>query len=138
MVEIEAWIPLSVATITIVAGMGAYAWNKKIDRNHALIELRRSLYRDFIFSIIEVSESNNGQNELAAYRKKLVELHLLGSDEVIRACEDFISLYRSEKSVGKDERALRFARLEMAMRRDCYEKTEITVQELKLNLPVKF
>lgn len=136
--EIEVWGPLAVAITTAVAGIAAYAWNKRIDRRHALIELRRGIYRDFILSIADVSESNNGDGEVKAYRRRLAELHLVGSDEVIRACEAFTSLYRGAANVGSSERAKRFAQLEMAMRRDCFEKTQVTVEELRSSLPFTF
>jgi hypothetical protein len=136
--ELTPWMPLIVAGITALAGLIAYARNKSIDRKHALIELRRVIYRDFILAIADVSHSKNGSSEVYSYQKKLAELHLIASDEVILACAEFTALYRMKVDPGAEMRAEKYSKLEMAMRRDCFEKTKITAGKLQEMLPFTF
>lgn len=131
------WIPIFVAALSIAGAAATYAYQRKVDRKASLIENRRTLYRDFIISIVDVAESVNGVAEIKVFRKKLVEVHLFGSDEVIRATDNFTCLYRTENPSSADK-IEKFALLEAAMRRDCYESTDIGPEELQAMLPVKF
>jgi hypothetical protein len=137
-VDLALWMPLVVTGLTLFAGFLGYSRNKSIDRKHALIELRRAVYREFILSIAEVGNSQNGVLEVNNYKKKLAELHLVASDEVVRACAEYTGLYRLAYDPGPDARAQKYAELEMAMRRDCFQKTSITVSELREMLPFNF
>jgi hypothetical protein len=132
------WMPLIITGSTLFAGFVGYSRNKSIDRKHALIELRRTVYRDFILSIADVGNSQNGVLEVNNYRKKLAELHLIASDDVVRACAEYTGLYRLARDPGPDTRAQKYAELEMAMRRDCFQKTSITISELREMLPFNF
>jgi hypothetical protein len=96
------------------------------------------VYRDFILSIADVGNSQNGVLEVNAYKKKLAELHLIASDEVVRACAGYTRLYRLDYDPGSDARSQKYAELEMAMRRDCFQKTSITISELREMLPFSF
>jgi hypothetical protein len=136
--EVSYLMPLLLAVFTAVAGLGAYAWNKAIDRKHALIEIRRITYRDFIVSIAEVAHSGNAAAQVQNYQKKLAELHLIASDEVIVACAEFTALYRAERDPGANLRAEKYSHLQMAMRRDCFERTKITAKRLQEMLPFNF
>ncbi len=131
------WVPLLVTALSVVGAAATYAYQRRVDRQVSLIEDRRSLYRDFIISIVDVAESNNGATEIGKYKRKLVEVHLFGSDEVIRATADFTCLNQIKTSSPSDK-AAKFAFLEAAMRRDCYESTDIDAQELQTMLPVTF
>lgn len=132
------WVPVLVSIVTALAAIGTYAWNKRVDRKHALIKIRRSVYRDYVLAIADVSHSANGKEEVQCYQKKLAELHLIASDEVLLACAEFTALYRLSADPGSDARAEKYSKLEMAMRRDCFEKTKITAGKLREMLPFTF
>ena len=136
--DMSLWMPLLITLLTVIVGLFAYAWNKRVDRKHALIDMRRTVYRDFILAIADVSHSGNGTPEVRHYQKKLAELHLIASDEVILACAEFTALCRMTVDPGSDKRAEKYSKLEMAMRRDCFERTKITDGKLREMLPFSF
>lgn len=63
---------------------------------------------------------------------------LIASDDVILACSDFTAFYRPAPNAEPDARAEKYSKLEMAMRRDCFEKTKITAGQLRQMLPFTF
>lgn len=137
-IDLSLWMPLLITLLSVLAGFFAYAWNKRVDRRDALIDMRRTVYRDFILSIADVSNSGNGKAEVQNFQKKLAELHLIASDDVILACAGFTALYRMTVDPGPEKRAEKYSKLEMAMRRDCFEKTKITDGKLREMLPFTF
>lgn len=103
------WVPVIVSIVTALAAVATYAWNKRVDRKHALIDIRRSVYRDYVLAIADVSHSANGKDEVQRYKNKLAELHLIASDEVLLACAEFTALYRLPVDPGSDVRAEKYA-----------------------------
>jgi hypothetical protein len=85
------WIPLIVATVSIVGAAITYAYQKRVDRKSALVELRRSAYREYIKSFMAMTNNTNGDKAISN-QFNLVELHMLvvGSDEVIRRGARFL------------------------------------------------
>lgn len=135
------WVPLLATMVTAIVGVIAYAWNKRVDRRNALIELRRTAYRNYLNSFMALSFNPDQINDV---RRKLyqseVELLIVGSDAVVQAVGKLSSFYavtnhdRSNRD-GSEVRRL-VANVCMTMRADCFEKTDLSLEEIKALVPI--
>ncbi len=133
--DLTPWMPLFVAILTIVVGWVGYSRNKSVDRRNTLIEMRRSVYRDFLMSLPEAVNPDS-KDGLVNYQKRKVELSLIASDRVLMAAYAFTDLF-SGGGGDQELRALRFAELQKAMRDDVYEATELGIDDLKKLAPFR-
>ncbi|MCJ8507796.1 hypothetical protein MUU53_07700 [Rhizobium lemnae] len=139
--EIAAWIPLLVALLTALAGVFAYSWNKRVDRKHALLELRRVAYRNYLNSFMAMSDSPQGVDEI---RRRLyqseVELLVVGSDTVVQAVGKLSNFYAitNNDRFNRDAAEVRrlVANVCMSMRADCFEKTDLSIEEIRALVPI--
>jgi hypothetical protein len=131
-----SYVPIFVSLIGLVGATWTYAYQRQADRRNSLIELRRLAYRDFIMSIADIS-SYGGPVETLSYQKKLAELYLLGSDNVIRAVSEFTRLFKGTH-IDPNLRLAKFAEMVVVMRQDGYESTDLSVLELSELAPFQF
>jgi hypothetical protein len=138
----DFWIsitPLLIAALTLASGFFAYSFNKRIDREHSLIELRRTAYKNLLVSIIDVADTNNEKEALKAHHKNLLEVFILGSDEVVGALSDFVqSFVSANSSENATDRKEKFVKLARAMKSDGYEETQLSDEQLKRFVPLRF
>jgi len=52
-----AWMPLLIGALGIVGAAATYAYQKRVDRRTALVEIRRSVYRDYLNAFMAMSDS---------------------------------------------------------------------------------
>ncbi|QQM30355.1 hypothetical protein JET14_19160 [Martelella lutilitoris] len=131
------WLPIAVALVTIVGAAVTYVIQRRVDRRHALIELRRVAYREFLFGIVAVGETQNAIEAVTSHKKNWAELFLVASDEVISATTDFLAAHES-RPYDANLCEKRFAVLVKAMRSDGYESTKLSEDDLVRCLPVRF
>ena len=139
--NLSLWMPLLLAIITAFAGLGGYAWNKRIDRRHALIELRRNAYRSYLNAFIAMSDSPQSIDEIRRrYYQSEVELLVVGSDAVVQAVGKLSGFYAAtnDDRFNRDASEVRrlVAEICRAMRADCYEKTELSIEEIQALVPI--
>lgn len=139
--ELVVWIPLVVAIVTALAGVCAYGWNKRLDRKHALLELRRLAYRNYLSSFMAMSDSPEMIDEV---RRRLyqseVELLIVGSDAVVQAVGKLSNFYATtnDDRFNRDAAEVRrlIANICMTMRADCFEKTDLSIDEIRALVPI--
>ncbi len=128
--------PVIAAAIIVVGGAWAYRWQKTVDRQTALIELRRKAYRRFLTAFISMSRSTNTTEEIT---RELVEceydLLLVASDEVAK-CVGLLSTFYHNTNSGRFNRNVKKSRLLIAnvckaMREDCFEESTLTLDEFQ-------
>ncbi|MGG7518979.1 hypothetical protein ACQ3G6_13930 [Allorhizobium undicola] len=139
--ELTPWMPLVVACLTALAAFTGYAWNKKIDRKHALIETRRTAYRNYLSAFMAMSDSPERVEEiLRSFYQSEVELLVVGSDAVIQKIGKLSSFYAATNSDRWNRDASEVRRLVAeickAMRADCFEASRLSIDEIQALVPI--
>ncbi len=134
------WAPIIAAIILVTGGAGAYGWQKWVDRKNALIEIRRSIYQEVLaaFSTQLLSPSSENLVALGIYRSKLF---LVASDEVVKTLGNFFELAIQNNNVSDPDVKIvmsAFAKMIIAMRKDCFEKTNLSEKEIILSSPMSW
>jgi hypothetical protein len=99
--------PVLAATIIVVGGAVAYRWQKTIDCQTALIELRRKAYRRYLTAFISMANTPDAVAEIT------------------------IELFQCEFDL------LVVANVCKAMREDCFEESNLTLNEYQKLVPFK-
>lgn len=139
--EFAIWTPLIVAGMTACAALGGYAWNKKIDRKHALIEARRAAYRNYLSAFMAMSDSPERIEDIRrSYYQSEVELLVVGSDAVIQKVGKLSSFYAATNAdrLNRDASEVRrlVADICKAMRADCFEASRLSTDEIQALVPI--
>ena len=135
------WGPIIVASVSIVGAVFVYSYQRKVDRQNALIEMRRTAYRDFLKAFFEMSDAPNRIEEIRrAYYQSEIDLMIVGSDSVIKAVGKLSNYYAktNENRFNRDVSEIRILVAEICceMRRDCFERTALTLDEIKAIVPI--
>ena len=135
------WIPLLVAALSIVGAAATYAYQRRVDRSSALIEIRRTAYRNYLNAFMAMSGTPEKIEDIQRnhYQSEL-ELLVVGSDAVIKAVGNLSRFYaetnhdRFNRDGGEVRRLV--AEVCRAMRADCFEKTDLSVSEIQALVPI--
>jgi|GEM_PF-2127560 len=84
--------PVLVAIIAAALGLGTYAWQEKLKRETTLNERKQGLYENLIRNLFELLAADTGA-ERSKYITDIEKSWLFASDEVLRACYDFLEVY---------------------------------------------
>jgi hypothetical protein len=134
-------IPVLVALATALLGGVLYVFQKGIDRRNALIELRRKTYQDFTDSFFETTLLGTAES-LAHFNKCAARLVIVGSDDVA-AKVGIWKKYMAQTSPGSAQaRDMKVSKRLMAefvisMRRDCFEKSKLQIDQIYEMLPIE-
>lgn len=125
-------MPLAIAFVAAAAALLGYSHQKRLDRRNDLVTRRREAYSALlrVFTKIVTANSPDVQHE---YHLCRADIYLIGSDRVVeevRNLHDMIAVDGSTRS-GAAEKLDAYARVVFAMRRDCFERTRLTVDQLK-------
>jgi len=136
-----AWLPVLIAALTAAGGVGSYLLQKRADRRHQLIEMRRAAYRAYIDAFMDQISPENDTKTQVALQKREMDLFLVASDPVLAAVGSF-SRYGVDTSRGSGKarditqyKTLLSALL-LAMRNDCFEKSQLSEKEALALLPM--
>jgi len=133
------YIPLIITTLTIPGGFAAYGYQKMIDRKNALIAARRECYQKLLTSLQNFLSSGDSQAFLQ-FNLNRAEAFLLASDKVAMAIGNFIAANQHDISENSDLTASAsidaYCIMAREMRNDCFEKTNLSDEQLKLAVPV--
>ena len=138
---IASWIPLIVTTISIAGAALTYAYQRQVDRRNALVEIRRDAYRRYLNAFMSMSDSPERIEDIRrAYYQSEVELLIVGSDLVIQRVGALSRFYAetNEDRFNRDVQETRrlVADVCSAMRADCFEKTNLSIDEIKAIVPI--
>jgi hypothetical protein len=137
----DEFIPLFVTVLTIIGAAVTYAYQRIVDRKTALMELRRTAYREYLTSFMAMS--NNVDSDKAVSNRFIVvetDFLVVGSDEVIKKAGALSTYYyetnndRFNRDVPTTRRLV--ADVCKAMRADCFEKSLLTTAEIQLLVPI--
>lgn len=135
------WIPLIVAALSIVGAAATYAYQRRVDRKLALVDMRRVAYRNFLNAFMAMSDTPERIEEVRRrYYQAEVELLVVGSDEVIQKVGELSGFYsatnddRFNRDAGEVRRLV--AEVCQAMRSDCFQKSGLTTEEVQAIVPI--
>jgi len=131
-------LPILVAVLTIAGAAATYAYQKRVDRQNQLIDLRRASYQELLTSLQRYLDKRTDENrqEFSAARTRAF---IVASDEVAVAVGKFVAASVNQIGVSRPdgEAVLRlYAEMVIAMRRDCFEQTRLMPSEVVEIAPV--
>jgi hypothetical protein len=134
-------IPVLVALATALLGGVLYVFQKGIDRRNALIELRRKTYQDFTDSLFE-TVLRGTEESLSQFNKCSARLIIVGSDDVAAKVGNWKKYMARTSPGGPETRDMKeskrlMAEFVIAMRRDCFEKSNLRVDQVYEMLPIE-
>jgi hypothetical protein len=138
---VSAWATIIAALILVIGGAVVYRWQKNIDQQIALIELRREAYRRYLTAFSNMTNNTHERNHVSS-KKIAQELHLcefdllvVGSDEVLKSMNSLKEFYISTNDDRFNRDATKTDELVgkvcQAMRKDCFEKSSLTSEEFQ-------
>jgi len=135
------WVPILVAAMSVVGAAATYAYQRKVDRRSALIELRRTAYRNYLNAFMAMSDSPERIEDIRRnYYQSEIDLLVIGSDEVIQQVGMLSQFYASTNHdrFNRDSAEVRrlVAEICKTMRADCFEKTSLSTDEIKALVPI--
>jgi hypothetical protein len=135
------WIPIILTVLSLVGAAVTYAYQKFVDRRTALVETRRTAYRNFLNAFMAMSDSPERIEEIRRrYYQSEVELLIVGSDDVVQKVGALSRFYAetNENRQSRDAQTVRrlVANICKSMRDDCFEKTNLTVAEIETLVPI--
>jgi hypothetical protein len=134
-------IPILVALAAAVSGAIVYVFQKAIDRKNALIELRRKTYQDFIDSFFDTT-FHGTEESLSQFNKCAARLVIIGSDEVAKKVGTWKKYMADTSPGGACARDMKMSKRLMAefiisMRRDCFERSDLGIEQVYAMLPIQ-
>ena len=135
------WAPFLLALVSVVGAAGTYAYQKRVDRQSALLEMRRTAYRDYLNAFMAMSDSQALMDDIRRkYYQSEVELLVVGSDAVVQAVGNLSNFYAvtNDNRFNRDAAEVRrlVAEICKAMRADCFEKSALSTDEIKALVPI--
>ena len=135
-------LPLWIAVLTIIGAAVSYAYQRRVDRVSALVEMRRQAYRNYLGAFMSMSDSPERVEEIRrTYYQSEVDLLVVGSDEVAKRVGALSRFYSetNDDRFNRDANEVRrlVAEICRAMRQDCFEQTELTIDEIQALVPIK-
>lgn len=140
METLGAYLPIIVVATTAFLGVATYAYQKRVDRGNALIDLRRAAYQEVLVALQKHLHEPSQQSltDLSAAR---AQAFIVASDEVAKAMGKFFAASINEQqrqSPSGNEVLSAYADMIIAMRRDCFERTALTTREVVAISPVRW
>jgi len=134
-------LPLVVAVLSIAGAAGTYAYQKYVDRRTALVEIRRTAYRNYLNAFMALSDSPDRVEDIRRrYYQSEVELLVVGSDSVVQNVGALSRFYArtNEDRFNRDANEVRrlVAEVCRSMRADCFEKSDLTIEEIQALVPI--
>lgn len=135
------WMPVLVTGVTILGAAFTYAYQRRVDRRSALVEIRRVAYRQYLNAFMAMSDSPETlENIRREFYQSEVELLVVGSDSVIQKVGELSSFYAetNHDRLNRDASEVRrlVAETCRAMRADCFERTSLSITEIQALVPI--
>lgn len=135
------WMPMLVAILTITGAALTYTYQRSVDRRTALVELRRTAYRNYLHAFMAMSDSPDRFDDIRrAYYSAEVDLLVVGSDGVVKSVGALSKFYADTNAdrFNRDVNTVRrlVAEVCQSMREDCFEKSALTIDDVKALVPI--
>ena len=127
--------------ITVIGGVVAYAVQKSIDRKNVIASMRREFYSEFLDAWLMRHTGKSNPDIEATYSRLRLRLYVVSSDEVIRAffeVSSFLDKIGNRGLTVEEANDLKklLAKLILYIRKDCYEKSDLHVEEVTRYMPI--
>jgi hypothetical protein len=134
-------LPLLVTALSIAGAAATYAYQRYVDRRTALVEIRRIAYRNYLNAFMAMSDSPERVEDIRRrYYQSEVELLVVGSDLVIQKVAALSRFYAqtNDDRFNRDANEVRrlVAEVCRTMRADCFEKSDLTIEEIQALVPI--
>ncbi len=136
MAEASAWWPAIAILLTAISAAIVYWAQKAADRKSALIELRRTAYRDYLVHLTKLADSTTSQT---AYNSLVAELNVIGTDDVLFAIGEFNQYMNGIDSAKRQPEIYKklIAKIVLRMRKDCFSESTLDIHTAAMLLPFK-
>jgi hypothetical protein len=136
-----SYATVAVALVTVIGSLFAYSFQKRADRKNQLIEIRRSAYRAYLSALMDQIDGPT-IDTLNKLHKCEFDLFAVASDNTIRkvgAFSNYMSATSYENKHVRDRASHKrqLAEVLLAMRKDCFEKSRLSVEEAFELLPMQ-
>ena len=135
--------PLAIilSLIAILGTIGTYSFQKYQDRRNALIEMRRTAYREYLDELMQfLFTPEKGEETDKRYALTECRLLIVASDEVIKCVSTFRRVMSEADPKNREAKLLsvksKVADICIAMRADCFEKTNLTSEQVQALVPI--
>jgi hypothetical protein len=144
MADSSSWWPaiviLLTAAVTAISASTVYWAQKAADRKSALIELRRSIYREFISLVPQLGDK--AKETQAKYFKLVAEMNVVATDDVLFAVGEFTKYLqtnnaRSDGQLDDEKVKTLVAKIVLRMRKDCFSASKLDIEITKKLLPFR-
>ena len=131
---------IAVALIAANQAVKGYREQKILDRQEDLIRRRQQEYERYLGAFTQagrwkgVDPIKHAEAE-GEYHRAHDNLLLVASDDVVTAANVFHRYYVYTSSPDPKETKLRYAAMVVAMRKDGFEETTLSVKEVAMNIP---
>lgn len=131
---------LVAALIAANRGIKIYEKQKRQDRKEDLIKRRQHEYERYLTAFTRAGRWKGVDDERHAeaeseYHEAHDTIMLVGSDEAIKAANAFHRYYVDSERVDPKEAKMLYANMVVAMRKDGFEETGLSIQEVAKNIP---
>ena len=114
-----------------------YREQKKLDREEDLVKRRQLEYERYLTAFGNAGRWKGVDDKIhaeaeAEYHEAHSNLLLVGSDEAIMAANEFHRYYVDSDIVDPKEAKTRYARMIVAMRKDGFEESSLSVREIAM------
>ncbi|MCI5146803.1 MAG: hypothetical protein D3923_15080 [Candidatus Electrothrix sp. AR3] len=137
---IKIIVPLLVAALTATAGIVAYLFQKRADRQNELVKLRQEKYQFFLDSFQNHIDNQSDESH-QQYLKALLALFVVASDQVICSIGNLQKYLADTSNHGNKRDMVKVGKLltasMKAMRNDCFEKSKLDQQKMLDILPIE-
>lgn len=132
--------PIVVALIVAAAGFFGYGRQKEADRRYDLVKLKQKEYERYLNAFQEASRWKGVDNDKHAeaestYHNTQNYMLLHASEEVVKAVHAAHTYYVDSEVVDWRTYKRLYAEMIIAMRKDGYTPTKLSVQEVAENIP---
>lgn len=133
--------PLLIAVLSVAGAAGTYAYQRRVDRKSALVEMRRAAYRNYLTAFFAMSDSPEMVDDIRRrYYQSEVDLLVVGSGSVIQTAGKLSNYYAATNHdrFNRDAAEVRrlVAEICKAMRADCFEKSKLSIDEIRAIVPI--
>ena len=133
---VPLFIPIGVIAAASIAVFG-YGRQKQLELDKSLIELRRSIYREFIALVPSMSDGT--EETRLKYIKLVSELNVVGTDDVMFAIGEFMQYMNDTKVESRESTTIKalIAKIVLRMRKDCFSASKLDITIIKALLPLR-
>ena len=114
-----------------------YNRQKRSDLNASLVEQKRQAYRKFLALLPQVAQV--APNVLIEYNQVVADLNLVASDFTLICIGEFNQYMFGTNGKTRDPEVYKklLAKIAINMRKDCFEKTDLTLETIANTLPFR-